>query len=207
MIEGMRPTRHERAVDRPGRGAHRDAGQERQHQAAAASAPPRPRPRRTGPSIEPDEMSISPAQHHLVDRQRDHAEHGHRSDDRLEVADGCKKRSLASEKATKSTSEEDAERAPRGAGGTCGAHAPRAAPRSAPRLTHRRSAPPWLTPFALLDAGGRGHDALLGGLVAPELAGHAALAHDQDAVGHGEDLLELRGDEQDGLPLPAPGRP
>src|SRR5215208_223040 len=50
--------------------------------------------------------------------------------------------------------------------------------------------------------GGGGHDPLLRGSFSLELSGDAAFAHDQDPVGHGEDLLQLGRYEQYGLALP-----
>src|ERR687898_1137853 len=50
-------------------------------------------------------------------------------------------------------------------------------------------------------AGGRGHHHLLIDLASPELAGDLALPHDHDSIRHREDLLQLRRDEQYGLPL------
>src|SRR5918997_6136336 len=54
---------------------------------------------------------------------------------------------------------------------------------------------------ATLPSGGRGHHLLLVSLVPAEFAGDPALPHDHDSIGHPEDLLQLGGDEQDGLPL------
>ena len=50
-------------------------------------------------------------------------------------------------------------------------------------------------------AGGGGHDAFFGGVGAGDVGGEAALAHDEDAVAHAEDLGELGGDHDDGDPL------
>src|SRR5687768_11582872 len=48
------------------------------------------------------------------------------------------------------------------------------------------------------DAGCQRHDPLLGRLGPRQFAGEPALAHDEDAVAHAEDLRQFGGDHQDG---------
>src|SRR5215210_1001449 len=148
------------------------------------------------PSIEPVEMSISPQRITWLtaSAMTPSTAIEVRMDSRLPT---CKNRSFASVNAATSTTRKIR------AGASGRARNLRNTVPPAPRLP----APASLIARHLLTwtvrarpaSGGRGHDILLGGLPTPELAADAALAHHQDAVGHREDFLELRGDEQDGL--------
>src|SRR5699024_2429311 len=50
-----------------------------------------------------------------------------------------------------------------------------------------------------LKLGGERHDVLLGGVLAVDEAGDAAVAHDHDPVGHTDDLAHFGGDHDDAL--------
>src|SRR5699024_11856481 len=52
-----------------------------------------------------------------------------------------------------------------------------------------------------LKLGGERHDVFLGGVLAVDEAGDAAVAHDHDPVGHTDDLAHFGGDHDDALAL------
>src|SRR5215211_649114 len=148
------------------------------------------------PSIEPVEMSISPHSTTWFTARATTPSTATEStiDSRLEAVINL---SLASVKATRRT----ARNARAGASGrtrNLRTTAPPAPPRSAGT---RASLIAGLLSGPLATPGGGGHDPLLRGLFPLELSGDAALAHDQDPVGHRKDLLQLTGYEQDGLAL------
>src|SRR5215217_42795 len=147
------------------------------------------------PSIEPVEMSISPHSITWLTARATTPSTATEStiDSRLEAV---RNRSLASVKATRRT----ARNASAGASGrtrnlrSTASPAPRSADARASLIAGLLSGP-------LAAPGGGGHDPLLRGSFSIELSGDAALAHNQDPVGHGKDLLQLTGYEQYGLSL------
>src|SRR5215218_2211290 len=147
------------------------------------------------PSIEPVEMSISPHSITWLTARATTPSTATEStiDSRLEAV---RNRSLASVKATRRM----ARNASAGASGrtrnlrSTASPAPRSADARASLIAGLLSGP-------LAAPGGGGHDPLLRGSFSIELSGDAALAHNQDPVGHGKDLLQLTGYEQYGLSL------
>src|SRR5919112_842272 len=191
IMEGMRPsvTREPLMAPQSAPTATAAASGTRNPPVVCAAAPPATAHR---PSIEPVEMSISPASTTwLTARAMTPSTATEvRMDSRLET---LRNSPLNTEKATTSRMR----KASAGASGR-------------PRTLRNPSPPPAFAALASLilgnlplgTAGCRGHNALLRRLPARELARDSALSHHQDAVGHGEDLLQLGRDEQDRLSLP-----